>query len=77
MAPVTSGMIPSHPRGVCGPTTVGCAVEVVGTCDVVCKKAEPDGSFPKCNNFNSVDAQTQSDFQARTYDGTVTVFLAP
>ena len=62
---------------VCGPTLDGCAVEAVGECDQTCKKPLSDGSFPDCSNENSIAAQTQSSFVKKTYDGTVTVFLAP
>ena len=62
---------------VCGPTLDGCAVEAVGECDETCKNPRSDGSFPKCSNENSVAAQTQPSFVKKTYDGTVTVFLAP
>jgi hypothetical protein len=72
VAPGRSGL----PR-VCGPTTAGCIVEDLGSCDQACGKAQEDGSFPRCSNRNSSAANGDSTFQGRTYDASVTVFLAP
>ena len=71
---------------VCGPTTAGCAVEVLGSCSTVCDSPRSDGSFPRCSNANSsalanVGGDDAGDDDqgspATTYNGTVTVFLAP
>ncbi len=69
---------------VCGPTTVGCAVEVLGSCSSVCDSPRSDGSFPRCSNGNSSafgsgggDDDDDDDSHGTTFNGTVTVFLAP
>ena len=72
IAPGRTGL----PR-VCGPTTVGCVVEALGSCSQVCDKIGSDGSFRQCSNEDSNAAQDQPKFKDTTYDGTVTVFLAP
>jgi hypothetical protein len=33
---------------VCGPSIQGCAVDVLGTCDVLCGQPLADGAFPNC-----------------------------
>jgi hypothetical protein len=62
---------------VCGPSTVGCAVTVIGQCDDVCDKADKaNGFFPNCRDALK-DAGGHFPPGTRTYAGAATVFLAP
>ncbi|MFS8070177.1 MAG: hypothetical protein ACMG6S_27755, partial [Byssovorax sp.] len=61
---------------VCGPTSSGCAVEVLGDCADMCDAPKTDGSYPKCSNEDSA-ASVDGSFVKKTYDSPVTVFLAP
>ncbi|MEP7124883.1 MAG: hypothetical protein ABJE95_28400 [Byssovorax sp.] len=63
---------------VCGPSTVGCAVEVLGSCATECDKADKaNGFFPNCSNENTAAAQGNAGFQVRKYAASATVFLLP
>jgi hypothetical protein len=62
---------------VCGPTTVGCIVNVIGDCDDVCDHADKrEGFFPNCRDA-AKDAGGHFPAGTRTYASAATVFLAP
>jgi hypothetical protein len=62
---------------VCGPTTVGCLVDVIGECDDVCDRADKkEGFFPSCRDA-AKDASGHYPSGTRTYASAATVFLAP
>jgi hypothetical protein len=62
---------------VCGPSTVGCVVEDLGSCSSVCSRTKADGAYTRCSNENSSAAEDGDDFEETTYNAAVTVFLAP
>ena len=62
---------------VCGPTSVGCAVNVLGPCDQICDKADKAvGFFPNCRDA-AKDAYGRFPGGTRGYPSAATVFLAP
>jgi len=48
---------------VCGPTTTGCVMDVLGDCPNFCRSVRADGSYPNCDNENGSQ-----------FPGTITVF---
>lgn len=72
MAPNQNGL-----ARVCGPTTVGCIVDVLGDCDDVCDKADKrQGFLPSCRDAVK-DWSGHFPAGTRTYGTAETVFLAP
>jgi hypothetical protein len=62
----------------CGPSIDDCALDVLGSCDDLCKRPRPDGSFPSCRDaFLTRPAHVVGvpPVGAETYKGAVTVFL--
>lgn len=62
---------------VCGPSTTGCVVEVVGTCDVVCDHPDKVGYFfPSCRDA-ARDATGHFPAGTTTYAESVSIFVQP
>jgi hypothetical protein len=67
----------SIPR-VCGPSSRNCVVDIVGSCDEVCDRARPDGSFPNCRDREPLPRPCDRDIFPRhteKYRASITVFL--
>ena len=62
---------------VCGPTTTGCIVNVVGACSSVCDKSDKkQGFFPNCRNA-AKDAGGHFPPGTKTYSFPASIFVAP
>lgn len=62
---------------VCGPTTTGCIVNLVGACSSICDKADKrQGFFPSCRNA-AKDGSGNYPAGTRTYPYPGSVFVAP
>jgi hypothetical protein len=54
---------------VCGPSLLGCVVNVVGACNQACDAIQSDGSYPNCRDA------LQPVVGTKIYGGSVTVYL--
>ncbi len=62
---------------VCGASTAGCVVTVIGQCDDVCDKADKaNGFYPNCRDA-AKDVGNHFPAGTRAYSSSATVFLAP
>jgi hypothetical protein len=54
---------------VCGPSLIGCVVDVLGSCNQVCDAIQSDGSYPNCRDA------LQPVVGTKIYGGSITAYL--